>query len=77
MTHTARIPKEQAGSADEGGRCVVVAATADRLHQKAGVGSVQPDDTEGSSGIEGRFGNLKQNLMNQWKVQESSAVART
>jgi hypothetical protein len=40
-------------------------------------GSGQPEDAEASPSAGDRFGDMKQNLMNQWKVQESSAVART
>jgi hypothetical protein len=40
-------------------------------------GSGQPDDAEAFSATGDRFGDMKQNLTNQWKVQESSAAART
>ena len=72
MTHAPRVPQPHAGSADAGTEGLVVAGAVG-CHD----GSSQPGDAEAFSATGDRFGDMKQNLMNQWKVQESSAVART
>ena len=72
MTNPPRVPQAHAGSVDAGTEGMDVAGTVSRPD-----GSGQPDDAEASPSAGDRFGDMKQNLMNQWKVQESSAVART
>ena len=72
MTHAPRVPQAHAGSADAGAEGLVVAGTVGCPD-----GSGQAGDAEASPATGDRFGDMKQNLMNQWKVQESSAVART
>jgi hypothetical protein len=70
MTHAPRIPKEQISFADKGARPVEEAANADRRDLKTGTQSGQPGDADVNLATQGRFGNLKQNLTNQWKVQD-------
>ena len=72
MTNPPRVPQAHAGSADAGTEGMDVAGTVSRPD-----GSGQHGDAEAFSATGDRFGDMKQNLMNQWKVQESSAVART
>ena len=74
MTDARRVPKEETRFAGNGGRAVEDAATSDLrdLEEVAG----QPGDTAFNVDEPGRFGDLKQNLTNQWKVRESSAVMR-
>lgn len=70
MTHAPRIPKEQLSFADKGARTVEDAANSDRRDLKTGAQSGQPGDADVNLETQGRFGNLKQNLTNQWKVQD-------
>lgn len=70
MTHAPRIPKEQISFADKGARSVDDAAATDRRDLKIGAQSGQPGDADVNLDTQGRFGNLKQNLTNQWKVQD-------
>ncbi|HWQ86071.1 hypothetical protein [Brevundimonas sp.] len=70
MTHAPRIPKEQRSYADRGGKAVEDAAAADRRDLETGAQSGQPGDADVNLDTQGRFGNLKQNLTNQWKVQD-------
>lgn len=70
MTHAPRIPKEQRSYADKGGKSVEDAAVNDRRDLETGTQSGQPGDADVNLDTQGRFGNLKQNLTNQWKVQD-------
>ena len=70
MTHAPRIPKEQRSYADKGGKSVEDAAANDRRDLETGAQSGQPGDADVNLDTQGRFGNLKQNLTNQWKVQD-------
>lgn len=70
MTHAPRIPKEQRSYADKGGKSVEDAAARDRRDLETGAQSGQPGDADVNLDTQGRFGNLKQNLTNQWKVQD-------
>jgi len=75
MTHAPRIPKEEASFADDG-RAVEGAATTDRRDHENGPRMGQPGDSDVNLDEQSRFGDLKQNLTNQWKVRESSAVTQ-
>ena len=70
MTHAPRVPKEQTSFAAKGARSVEDAANADRRDLGTGAQSGQPGDADVNLDTQGRFGNLKQNLTNQWKVQD-------
>ena len=70
MTLAPRVPKEQTSFADKGARSVEDAANADRRDLSTGAQSGQPGDADVNLDTQGRFGNLKQNLTNQWKVQD-------
>ena len=70
MTHAPRIPKEQRSYADKGGLAVEDAADSDRRDLETEVQTGQPGDSDINLDEQGRFGNLKQNLTNQWKVQD-------
>ena len=73
MTHAPRVPKETARFADSE-RAVEDAATPDSRDLANGGGTAQPGDSAVNPDEQGGFGDLKQNLTNQWKVRESSAV---
>lgn len=75
MTYAPRVPKEEASFADTV-RAVEDAVDSDRRDLENRVRRGQPDDSTLSPHEKGRFGNLKQNLTNQWKVRESSAVTQ-
>jgi hypothetical protein len=75
MTHAPRVPKEEASFADTV-RAVEDAVDSDRRDLENRVRMGQPDDSTVSPHEKGRFGNLKQNLTNQWKVRESPAVTQ-
>lgn len=70
MTHAPRIPKEQLSFADKGARTPEEAENSDRRDLKTGAQSGQAGDADVNLDTQGRFGNLKQNLTNQWKVQD-------
>lgn len=70
MTHAPRIPKEQRSFADKGARSTKEAMQADRRDLETGVQSGDPGDADVNLDTQGRFGNLKQNLTNQWKTQD-------
>lgn len=70
MTHAPRIPKEQRSFGDKGARTVDQAMSTDRRDQETGVQSAQPGDADVNLNTQGRFGNLRQNLTTQWKVQD-------
>jgi len=70
MTHAPRIPKEQRSFADRGGTAVEDAMNADRRDLETGAQSGQPGDADVNLDQQGRFGNLKQNMTTQWKVQD-------
>lgn len=70
MTHAPRIPKEQRSFADKGARTVEQAMSADRRDLATGAQSGQPGDADVNLDTQGRFGNLRQNLTTQWKVQD-------
>lgn len=69
MTHAPRIPKEQRSYADKGGQAVEDAVDSDRRDLETEIQTGQPGDSDVNLDEQGRFGNLKQNLTNQWKVQ--------
>ncbi|RZJ00261.1 MAG: hypothetical protein EON90_07975 [Brevundimonas sp.] len=69
MTHAPRIPKEQLSFADKGGKSVEDAANSDRRDLETEIQTGQPGDADVNLDEQGRYGNLKQNLTNQWKVQ--------
>lgn len=69
MTHAPRIPKEQRSFADKGVQAVEDAVDSDRRDLETEIQTGQPGDSDVNLDTQGRFGNLKQNLTNQWKVQ--------
>ena len=69
MTCAARIPSEQPSFAEERARPAVDATSTDRRDLQAGVRSGQ-SDADVNRGTQRRFGDLKHNLTNQWKVQD-------
>lgn len=70
MTRAPRIPKEQVSFADKGSRTAEEAATSDGRDLETEVQTGQPGNADVNLDTRGRFGNLKQNLTNQWKVQD-------
>lgn len=70
MTHAPRIPKEQRSHADKGDRPLEQAMHEDRRDVETGAQSGQPGDADVNLDEQGRFGNLKQNLTPQRKVQD-------
>ena len=70
MTHAPRIPKEQRSYADKGVQAVESAADSDRRDLETEIQTGQPGDSDVNLDTQGRFGNLKQNLTNQRKVQD-------
>lgn len=70
MTHAPRIPKEQRSYADKGANAAPDAADSDRRDLETEIQTGQPGDSDVNLDEQGRFGNLKQNLTNQWKVQD-------
>lgn len=70
MTHSPKIPPDQRSFADKGARAVEDAVNADRRDLSTGAQSGQPGDADVNLETQGRFGNLKQNLTTQWKVQD-------
>ena len=70
MTHAPRIPKEQRSYADKGGKAAEDAGDSDRRDLETEIQTGQPGDSGVNLDEQGRFGNLKQNLTNQWKVQD-------
>jgi hypothetical protein len=69
MTRPARIPPEQSSFSGEHARPAVDAANADGRDLQSGVRSDLPD-ADVNLGTLRRFGDLKHNLTNQWKVQD-------
>lgn len=69
MTHAPRIPKEQLSFADKAGKSVEDAANSDRRDLETEIQTGQPGDADVNLDEQGRYGNLKLNLTNQWKVQ--------
>lgn len=74
MTQVPRIRKEQTSFADKGDRTVEDAANADRRDLETEIQTGKPGNSDVSPDQQGRFGDLKQNLTNQWKVRESTAI---
>jgi len=70
MTHAPRIPKEQRSYADKGGTVSEDVADSDRRDLETEIQTGQPGDSDVNLDEQGRFGNLKQNLTNRWKVQD-------
>ena len=70
MTHAPRIPKEKRSYADMGGKAAGDAGDSDRRDRETEIQTGPPGDSDINLDEQGRFGNLKQNLTNQWKVQE-------
>lgn len=69
MTHVPKIPKEQRSYADKGANAAADAADSDRRDLETEIQTGQPGDSDVNLDQQGRFGNLKQNLTSQWKVQ--------
>lgn len=69
MTHAPRIPKDQLSFADKGARAPDD-VPADRRDLRTNAQSGQPGDADVNLDTQGRFGNLRQNLTNQHKVQD-------
>ena len=69
MTPSPKTPKDQRSFADKGARPVEDAVNADRRDLSTGAQSGQPGDADVNLETQGRFGNLKQNLTTQGKVQ--------
>lgn len=69
MTHSPKTPKDQRSFADKGARPVQDVVNADRRDLSTGAQSDQPGDADVNLETQGRFGNLKQNLTTQGKVQ--------
>ncbi len=76
MTQAPRVPKEEASFADNGARAMEDAATSEDRELENEPRTAQPGDSPLNPDEQGRFGDLKQNLTNQWKVRESAAVPR-
>ncbi len=74
MTQVPRIPKEQTSFADKGARTVEDAANADRRDLETEIQTGKPGNSDVDADDQGQFGDLKQNLTNQWKVRESTAI---
>ncbi|HYC96610.1 hypothetical protein [Brevundimonas sp.] len=70
MTHRPKVPKEQLSFADKGARPADEVMNADRRDLATGAQSAQPGDSDVNLETQGRFGNLKQNLTAQRKVQD-------
>lgn len=70
MSHAPKIPQDQMSPADKGAQHPEDAINADRRDLKTGAQSAQPGDADVNLDQQGRFGNLKQNLTNQHKVQD-------
>ena len=67
MSKLPKIPPEQRSFA---GKDHPVEEHADRRDLETGVQSGQPGDADVNLDTQGRFGNLRQNLTTQWKVQD-------
>lgn len=67
MTHAPRVPRDQRSDADKGGKSVEDAANTDRRDLETEIQTGQPGDADVNLDQQGRFGNLKQNLTNQWR----------
>ena len=70
MTHRPKVPKEQRSFADKGARTAQDAMSADRRDLSTGAQSAQPGDADVNLDTQGRFGNLRQNMTTQLKVQD-------
>lgn len=70
MTHAPRIPKQQRSYADKGDQPLEQAMHEDRRDAETEIQTGQPGDADINLDEQGRFGNLKQNLTNQRKVQD-------
>ena len=75
MTHAPRIPEEEARFADDA-RALEDAATSAGRDLDNGGRTAQPGQSDVNPDEQGGFGDLKQNLTNQWKVRESSVVTQ-
>lgn len=71
MTHAPRIPPDQRSVADLGGKADQDTLKEDRRDAETGAQSGQPGDADVNLDQQGRFGNLRQNLTPQRKVQDS------
>jgi hypothetical protein len=71
MTHAPRIPPDQRSVADLGGKADQDTLKEDRRDVETGAQSGQPGDADVNLDQQGRFGNLRQNLTPQRKVQGS------
>ena len=71
MTHAPRIPPDQRSVSDLGGKADQDTLKEDRRDVETGAQSGQPGDADVNLDQQGRFGNLRQNLTPQRKVQGS------
>lgn len=71
MTHAPRIPPDQRSVADLGGKANHDTLKEDRRDVETGAQSGQPGDADVNLDQQARFGNLRQNLTRQRKVQDS------
>jgi len=70
MSHAPCVPDEPVSFDDQGAQAAKDAATVDRFDLKTGTRSGQPADADVDPHARARFGDLKQNLTNHWRVQE-------
>jgi hypothetical protein len=70
MTHRPRIPEDQRSFADRGPQTRPEGLKEDRRDKATGVQSPEPGDADVNLDQEGRFGNLKQNTVNRWRVSD-------
>lgn len=68
MSHPPRLPKEQRSFAHRDDTSL--SDGADRRDLKTGAQSGQPGDADLNTALQGRFGNLRQNLTTHWKTQD-------
>jgi len=70
MSHAPCVPDEPVSFDDQGAQAAKDAATVDRFDLKTGTRSGQPAVADVDPDARVRFGDLKQNLINHWRVQE-------
>jgi hypothetical protein len=69
MTQAHRIPGEQRSYIDPDAGTIEAADDSDRRALDVESWSVRPDERDANPAQQGRFGDLKHNLTNAWKVQ--------
>jgi len=69
MTQASRIPGEPRSYNDPDAGTIGAADVSDRPALDADSRSVRPDERDANPAQQGRFGDLKHNLTNAWKVQ--------